>query len=54
MFYEVTNVNTESFIEKKNLRDECIDRIEVLQKVKALMLIPQLECMTLKQVAEFY
>lgn len=47
-------MNSENFIERKELRDECVGRIEVLQKVKALMLIPQLECMTLKQIAEFY
>lgn len=47
-------MNSENFIERKDLRDECVGRIEVLQKVKALMLIPQLECMTLRQIAEYY
>lgn len=47
-------MNTESIIERKELRDQCVGRIEVLQKVKALMLIPHLECMTIKQVAEYY
>lgn len=47
-------MNSENFIERKELRDECVGRVEVLQKVKALMLIPQLECMTSKQVADYY
>lgn len=47
-------MNSENFIERKDLRDECVDRVEVLQRVKALMLIPQMECMTLKQIAKYY
>ena len=47
-------MNSDNFIERKDLRDECVDRVEVLQKVKALVLIPQFDCMTIKQVADFY
>lgn len=47
-------MNSENFIERKDLRDECVDRIEVLQKIKAFMLIPGYECMTLNQIADYY
>jgi len=47
-------MNSENFIEQKSLRDECVDRVEVLEKVKGLLLIPHFECMTLKQIAEYY
>ena len=47
-------MNSENFIEQKSLRDECVDRVEVLEKIKGLLLIPYFECMTIKQVAEYY
>ena len=47
-------MNSDNFIEQKSLRDECVDRVEVLEKVKGLLLIPYFECMTLKQIAEYY
>lgn len=47
-------MNSDNFIEQKSLRDECVDRVEVLEKVKGLLLIPYFECMTIKQVAEYY
>ena len=48
--------NELQFTEKKSvqLRNEYIGRTEVLDKVKKLFLIPELEVMTVKQVAEFY
>lgn len=42
------------FIENKDLREKYITRFEVLEKVKTLLLIPQMECMTIRQVADFY
>ncbi len=42
------------FIENKVLREKYISRFEVLEKVKTLLLIPKMECMTIKQVADFY
>ena len=42
------------FIENKVLREKYISRFEVLEKVKALLLIPQMECMTINQAADFY
>lgn len=42
------------FIDKKDLRDQAIERVEVLDKVKKLFLIPKMEVMTIGQVAEYY
>lgn len=42
------------FIENKVLREKYISRFEVLEKIKTLLLIPKMECMTIKQVADFY
>lgn len=47
-------MNSENFIEQKSLRDECVGRVEVLEKVKGLLLIPYFECMTIKQIADYY
>jgi len=46
-------VDTE-LLEKKDLRDKMSDRVEVLDKVKKLLLIPKLDLMTMKQVADYY
>ena len=48
--------NELQFTEKKSmqLRNEYITRTEVLDKVKKLFLIPELEVMTFRQIAEFY
>lgn len=48
------NVQTDNMVDNKELRQKYIDRIETLDKVKTLFLIPRLEMITLKQVAEFY
>ena len=47
-------LNQETFIENKELRDKMSERHEVLEKVKDLLLIPDIEGMTLKQVADYY
>lgn len=47
-------MNEEEFIDKKDLRDQAIDRVEVLDKVKELFLIPKMELMTTNQVADYY
>lgn len=44
----------ELIIENKQERERLIQRVEVLEKVKALLLIPGTDFATLKQVAEFY
>lgn len=47
-------ITAESFFDDKEFREEAIARIEVLDKVKQLVLIPELECMTIKQLADYY
>ncbi|MBE7117323.1 ORF6N domain-containing protein [Bacillus paranthracis] len=46
--------NEETFILDANIRESHMNRIEVLEKVKGLLLLPNLEMATTKQVAEFY
>lgn len=41
-------------IEKKELRNEFIERIEILEKVKELLLLPDINLATTQQVADFY
>lgn len=41
-------------LERKDLRQQAIERIEVLNKVKELFLIPKMEVMTIKQVADYF
>lgn len=42
------------FTEDNQLREKYINRTEVLDKVKELFLIPHMELMTMRQVAEYY
>lgn len=49
-----TTVNTEAFVDSRKMREEYVGRVEVLDKVKQLFLIPEMECMTSKQVADYY
>lgn len=41
-------------IEKKELREQMAGRVEVLDKVKELFLMPKLDMLTTQQVAEYY
>ena len=41
-------------VESKELREQVSTRVEVLDKVKQLFLIPEMEMMTSKQVADYY
>jgi len=50
----VIKMNELDLIEKKDLRDEYISRIEVLEKVKQLLLLPDINLATRQQVANFY
>ncbi len=43
-----------ALLEQKTLREEAAKHIEVLDKVKQLFLIPDMNVMTTKQVAEYY
>ena len=47
-------ITADSFLENKELREEAKARVEVLDKVKQLFLIPELECMTGRQVADYF
>ncbi|MES5846166.1 MULTISPECIES: hypothetical protein [unclassified Bacillus cereus group] len=46
--------NPYAFTIDERLREKHVGRIEVLERVKALLLLPNLEIATNKQVAEFY
>lgn len=48
------NITEIQLTENKALREKYITKFEVLEKIKALLLIPQMECMTINQVADFY
>lgn len=47
-------VTEENILDSKELRDKMSDRIEVLDKVKQLFLIPEMECMTTQQMADYF
>jgi len=47
-------VNEEQLINDRELRDSLAERYDVLEKVKELLLIPNAEFSTIKQVAAFY
>ena len=44
----------ENIISDRNMRDNCVSHYEVLEKVKKVLLIPDTEWATQKQVAEYY
>ena len=46
--------NEQTIMDYRQVREEYIDRVDVLDKVKNLLLIPAMECMTMKQVADYY
>lgn len=48
------NYTAQNLIEMSDLRDQLINRVEVLSKVKQLFLIPELNMVTSKMVADFY
>lgn len=47
-------VKANDLIENKSLREQCVGRVEVLDRVKKLLLIPDMEVMTMHQLANFY
>lgn len=47
-------IKEEELLEQKELRDQLANRVEVLEKVKNLLLLPKTDFATTKQVAEFY
>lgn len=48
------NTNINIMVDSKEERQKYIDRVEVLDKVGKLFLIPSLEMMTARQISEFY
>ena len=48
------NYVAEDFVSKSDLRNKMIDRIDVLNKVKELFLIPAVNMIDSKSVAEYY
>lgn len=46
-------ITSESMVDNHDLRNELIARTEVLDKVKKLLLIPEMNCMTIRQVADY-
>lgn len=50
----ITAHEVEAMVGSKEIRQKYIDRVEVLDKVKSLILIPQLEMLTTAQVADYY
>jgi len=50
----MTEFKEEQLVEQKNLRDQCVNRVEVLDKVKKLFLIPKFDVMTTKMIADYY
>lgn len=47
-------MNANDLLESKELREKLVAKVEVLDKVKKLLLIPGTELATVKQVADFY
>lgn len=47
-------ITSESMVDNHDFRNELIARTEVLDKVKKLLLIPEMNCMTIRQVADYY
>lgn len=43
-----------NLIESKDLREQVVSRVEVLDKVKKLFLIPEMDVMTTKMIADYY
>ena len=44
----------ENIISDRSMRDKCVERYEVLENVKKLLLLPGTDLMSLDQVADFY
>ena len=44
----------ENIISDREMRDKCVGRYEVLEKVKKLLLLPGTDLMSIEQVADYY
>lgn len=47
-------INETTMVESREVREKFMDRVGVLDKVKKLLTLPSMDCMTTKQVAEYY
>lgn len=54
MVQEITTNKEEQMITDKGFREQFMNRLEVLERVKQLLLIPQMDCMTIGQVTDFF
>lgn len=50
----MNNYTNESFLESRSLRDNCIERLDILNRVKGLFLIPEVNLMSTGMVAKFF
>lgn len=44
----------EKIISDRNMRDKCVERFEILEKVKKLLLLPGTDLMSTEQIAQYY
>lgn len=51
---ETKEVSNDNIISERSVRDKCVERFEVLEKVKKLLLIPETEWATTKMIADYY
>ena len=51
---EQQNKMDNPLLNDRQLRDECVGRYEVLEKVKKLVLLPGTELMSTEQIADYY
>lgn len=47
-------LKSDIFMENRDLRDNCSDKIDVLETIKPLTTLPQMECMTFNQIADYF
>ena len=47
-------MNANELLENKELREKLVTKVEILEKVKKLLLIPGTEVSTVKQISEYY
>lgn len=47
-------IKAEGMFDNVESRNEYIGKVEVLDEIKSVSLIPEMECMTIKQVADYY
>lgn len=51
---EAKTNNDEQMLMNKEIRERYMNRLDVLNKTKQIFLIPEMECMTIRQVADYF